>query len=56
MTKLTDFTATTLQGEDRALADFDGDVVLVVNTASKCGLTPQYEGLQKLHETYSDRG
>ncbi|WP_146338382.1 glutathione peroxidase [Nesterenkonia sp. NBAIMH1] len=56
MTKLADFTATTLQGEERALADFDGDVVLVVNTASKCGLAPQFEGLQKLYDTYQERG
>lgn len=46
----------TLAGQDQALADFDGSVVLVVNTASRCGLTPQYEGLQQLHETYADRG
>ncbi|MBS0354349.1 MAG: glutathione peroxidase [Proteobacteria bacterium] len=38
------------------LADFAGKVVLVVNTASRCGFTPQYAGLQKLHETYAGRG
>jgi glutathione peroxidase len=56
MTALTDFTATTLDGQEKSLADYQGQVVLVVNTASKCGFTPQYEGLQKLHETYADRG
>jgi glutathione peroxidase len=43
---------------DRAatLGDYNGKVVLVVNVASKCGLTPQYEGLEKLHESYADKG
>jgi glutathione peroxidase len=56
MTALTDFTARTLEGEEKSLADYKGQVVLVVNTASKCGFTPQYKGLQQLHETYGDRG
>lgn len=56
MTTLGDFTARTLTGEERSLADFEGDVVLVVNTASECGLTPQYEGLQRLYDTYRERG
>jgi glutathione peroxidase len=56
MTALTDFTARTLDGEEKSLADYRGQVVLVVNTASKCGFTPQYAGLQELHEKYSDRG
>ncbi|MGF1721167.1 glutathione peroxidase [Vibrio kyushuensis] len=46
----------TLQGKELNLREFEGKVVLVVNTASQCGLTPQYEGLQKLHEQYSDQG
>ena len=56
MTALTDFSARTLTGEEKSLADYKGQVVLVVNTASKCGFTPQYEGLQQLHETYADQG
>lgn len=56
MPKLGDFTATTIDGEDRDLATYDGKVALVVNTASACGFTPQFEGLEKLWETYADRG
>ncbi|MFZ2504410.1 MAG: glutathione peroxidase [Nocardioides sp.] len=56
MTTLSDFTATSLSGEPRTLADYAGQVVLVVNTASKCGFTPQLEGLQQLHEQYAARG
>ena len=56
MSTLFDFTATAIDGTDTDLSSYDGQVVLVVNTASKCGLTPQYEGLQKLHDSYADRG
>lgn len=56
MTSLSDFSATALSGEERALSDFAGQVVLVVNTASKCGLTPQYTGLEKLHQEFQDDG
>jgi glutathione peroxidase len=56
MTTLADFHATTLDGKDQDLGAYVGDVVLVVNTASKCGLTPQYEGLQRLYDDYADRG
>jgi glutathione peroxidase len=46
----------TLAGADSSLGDFAGKTVLVVNVASKCGLTPQYEGLEKLQERYAARG
>ena len=46
----------TLGGAPGNLADYKGKALLVVNVASKCGLTPQYEGLQKLHEEYATRG
>ena len=55
-TSLFDFAATSLEGEPVDLASYDGQVVLVVNTASQCGLTPQYEGLQKLYDEYGDEG
>ena len=53
---LADFRAVTIDGKDQDLGSYLGDVVLVVNTASACGFTPQYEGLQKLYDTYGDRG
>ena len=56
MSSLYDFTAKTLHGELKALADYAGKVVLVVNTASECGFTPQYAGLQQLHEKYHSQG
>jgi len=46
----------TLQGDDAKLGDFKGKTLLLVNVASKCGLTPQYEGLERLQKTYGDRG
>jgi glutathione peroxidase len=56
MTSIADFKATTLAGEEQSLADYQGKVVLVVNTASQCGFTPQYAGLEQLHRDYADRG
>ena len=46
----------TLQGADAKLGDYAGKTLLLVNVASKCGLTPQYEGLERLQKTYADRG
>lgn len=50
-----DITVKDIDGEDFDLAQLKGKKVLIVNTASRCGLTPQYEGLQKLYETYKDQ-
>lgn len=46
----------TPQGKEVAMSEFKDKVVLIVNTATKCGLAPQFEGLEKLHETYKDKG
>ena len=51
-----DQTINTLEGQPADLSQYKGKALLVVNVASKCGLTPQYEGLEKLHETYGSRG
>jgi glutathione peroxidase len=56
MTSVYDFHASTLAGEEKALSDFAGQVLLIVNTASKCGFTPQYAGLEQLYETHRERG
>ena len=53
---LSDFSATRLDGRNQSLADYAGQVVLVVNTASQCGLTPQFEGLETLYRTFGARG
>lgn len=50
------FSAKTLQGREISMDQYRGNTILVVNTASKCGLTPQYEGLQKLYEKYQEKG
>lgn len=51
-----DFSAKTIDGDDKPLRDYAGKVVLVVNVASQCGLTPHYAGLQELYDGYKDRG
>jgi glutathione peroxidase len=56
MSSLFDFSAASITGQQQELSEYEGKVVLVVNTASKCGFTPQYAGLQELHERYADRG
>lgn len=55
-TKFYDFKATTLQGKEVSMEAYKGKTVLVVNTASKCGLTPQFEGLEKLNQKFKDKG
>ena len=56
MTTAYDFTARDIDGQEKALADFRGKPMLVVNTASKCGFTPQYTGLEKLSKEFKDQG
>ena len=51
-----DFKAITIDGNEVSLEQYKGKVLIIVNTASKCGFTPQYEGLQKLYEQYKDKG
>ena len=56
MNSVHDFTLKDIDGKDTSLSKYRGKVVLLVNVASKCGLTPQYEGLQALYTKYKDRG
>ncbi len=51
-----DFTATAIDGREVALSQFSGQPLLIVNVASQCGFTPQYEGLEQLHRTYAEQG
>jgi glutathione peroxidase len=56
MATIYDFTARTIDGEDCPLRDFEGKVLLVVNVASQCGLTPHYAGLEELYRNFKDQG
>ena len=56
MTSVYDFSATDIKGNEVALEQYRGKVLLIVNTASKCGFTPQYEGLEALHQQYGGAG
>ncbi len=56
MTTAYDFTATDIDGNPVDLSTYRGHPLLIVNTASKCGFTPQYQGLEKLHREYADQG
>ncbi len=51
-----DFSQKTIDGKPKSLADYRGKAMLIVNVASECGLTPQYTGLEQLHETYASKG
>jgi glutathione peroxidase len=51
-----DFSAKTIEGKDKPLSEYRGKVLLIVNVASRCGFTPQYEGLQKLYAKYQPKG
>jgi glutathione peroxidase len=55
-TSIYQFSAKSLQGKEVSMESYRGKTILVVNTASKCGLTPQYEGLEKLYQKYKDKG
>ncbi|MDX1590564.1 MAG: glutathione peroxidase [Balneolaceae bacterium] len=56
MNTIYDYEVNTIDGKNILLKEYENDLLLIVNTASKCGYTPQYEGLQNLYETYKDQG
>ena len=56
MSEIYDFSVKTRKGEDKPLSDYKGKVLLIVNTATGCGFTPQYAGLEELYQKYHDKG
>ncbi|MCX8054303.1 MAG: glutathione peroxidase [Ignavibacteria bacterium] len=56
MGSIYDFSAKTIDGKEKSIADYKGKVLLIVNVASKCGFTPQYKGLEELYRKYKDSG
>jgi glutathione peroxidase len=56
MTTVYDFTVKNIKGEEVSLREYEGKPMIIVNTASQCGFTPQFTGLQKLYETYKEQG
>jgi len=56
MSSIYDFSARQIDGKDITLSEFKGKVMLIVNTASQCGFTPQFAGLEELHKAYADKG
>ena len=56
MASVYDYSGKTITGQDKPLSDFKGQVMLIVNTARKCGFTPQFQGLETVYEKYKDKG
>ncbi|OLS36377.1 glutathione peroxidase [Alkalihalophilus pseudofirmus] len=56
MSTVHDFTVQSTKGEEVSLSTYKGQIMLIVNTATKCGLAPQFKGLEKLHQQYKDKG